>query len=111
MNFLFSIPAFAWLVISAIVFAVGEFLSKKFAMSPSWNYVIVIVIVYAIGSLAWLPAILQKNSLSVAGAMWSVLTLLFTVMIGVLIFNEHLGLVGTLGVVFAIIAVALLSFV
>lgn len=109
MNIILVIPVMAWLIISAILFAIGEFLSKKFALNPSWEYVVVTVFVYLLGSLAWLPAILQKNQLSIVGAIWAVLTLVATILIGVVIFNEHLSVVGIVGVCFAIIAVALLS--
>src|ERR1044072_9932324 len=109
MNFLLTIPAMAWLVCSALFFAFGEFLSKKFALAPSTSYVISIVFVYALGTLAWLPAILQKNQLSIVGAIWSVLSLLATVLIGVLIFGERLNGVGIAGIIFGAIAIALLS--
>ncbi len=109
MNIILAIPVMVWLIISAVLFAIGEFLSKKFALNPSWSYVAITVFVYLLGSLAWLPAILQKNQLSVVGAIWAVLTLVATILIGVVIFNEHLSAVGIVGVCFAIIAVALLS--
>lgn len=109
MNFILSIPVIVWLIISALFFAYGEFLSKKFAISPSIYYVFVILIIYSFGVLAWLPAILQKNQLSIVGAIWSVLSLLTTVLIGILIFNEHLNLMGIIGIIFAIISIALLS--
>ncbi|MFA5021925.1 MAG: hypothetical protein WC508_02525 [Patescibacteria group bacterium] len=109
MNSILSINYIIWLIISAIFFAVGEFLSKKFALNPSLTYVVCIVVVYAFGTLAWLPAILQRNQLSTVGVMWSVLSLLTTVLIGTIIFSEKLSLVGLLGIIFAFIAVILLS--
>jgi len=109
MNLINGIPAIIWLVISALFFAFGEFLSKKFALAPSFNYVVLVVVIYAFGTLAWLPAILQKNQLSIVGAIWSVLSLMATVLIGVLIFGEKLNMVGILGIIFAAIAIALLS--
>lgn len=104
-----SINYIVWLIISAIFFAVGEFLSKKFALSPRLIYVVYILIAYSIGALAWLPAILQKNQLSIVGTLWSVLSLLTTILIGVLIFNEKLNLTSIVGIIFAVIAVVLLS--
>ncbi len=68
-----------------------------------------ILIIYSLGVLAWLPAILQKNSLAITGTMWSVLGLLTTILIGVLIFGEKLSLVGIVGIIFAVIAIVLLS--
>ncbi|MBI3305621.1 hypothetical protein HYZ82_00605 [Candidatus Nomurabacteria bacterium] len=109
MKFLLSINYIVWLVISALFFAIGEFLSKKFALGPKLIYVVFILVAYSLGTLAWLPAILQKNSLSIVGAMWSVLTLAITILIGVLIFGERLNLIGIIGIAFALIAVVLLS--
>jgi multidrug transporter EmrE-like cation transporter len=98
-----------WLVASGVFFAFGEFLSKKFALNPKTSYVILILVMYSIGVLLWLPAILQKNQLSIVGTMWSVMSLLATILIGVLIFNEKLSLTGILGVTFAFISIILLS--
>lgn len=109
MKFLLSINYIVWLVISAVFFAVGEFLSKKFALGPKLIYVLFILIAYSLGTLAWLPAILQKNSLSVVGTIWSVLTLATTVLIGILIFGEKVSTLGIIGIILAVIAVILLS--
>ena len=103
------IPALVWIVISALFFAFGEFLSKKFALAPSAFYVFSILAVYSCGTLAWLPAILQKNQLSIVGAIWSVLSLLATVLIGVLIFGEKLNALSIVGIILAFAAVAVLS--
>jgi len=109
MKFLLSINYLIWLLISAVFFAFGEFLSKKFALAPRFFYVIAILIIYSIGVLAWLPAILQKNQLSIVGTIWSVLSLLTTILIGVLIFGEKLSIFGVIGIVTAFIAIILLS--
>ena len=109
MNFLFFFPYIAWLVLSALLFAFGEYLSKKFALAPSFSYVALIVFIYALGTLAWLPAILQKNQLSIVGAIWSVMSLLATVLIGVIIFDEHLNALAVAGLVLGFLAILLLS--
>ena len=108
MNIL-SIHYIVWLVLSAICFAIGEFLSKKFALHPTLMLVIVILLVYSLGVLLWLPAIFQRNSLSTVGTIWSVMSLLATILIGILIFNEKLSWTGIVGIVFAFIAIILLS--
>lgn len=110
MNFILSINYIIWLVASALFFAFGEFMSKKFALSPNWKYVVYVVIIYTFGVLAWLPAILQKKQLSITGTIWSIMSLLATVLIGVLIFKERLGMVGTAGITLALAAIILLSF-
>ena len=106
---LLSINYIMWLIFSAIFFAIGEFLSKKFALNPNITLVIIIIIVYSISVLLWLPAILQKNQLSIVGTMWSIMSLLITVLIGVLIFKEKIDLTSLIGIIFAFIAIILLS--
>ena len=108
MNIL-SINYIIWLIISALFFAVGEFLSKKFALNPKISYVVFILLAYCVGTLFWLPAILQRNQLSIVGTMWSVFSLLATVLIGILFFSEKLSLAGFTGIIFAFISIILLS--
>ena len=108
MNIL-SINYIIWLVLSAISFAVGEFLSKKFALHPRASYVFFILAAYCVGTMFWLPAILQKNQLSIVGTLWSVLGLLATVLIGVLIFKEKLSFLGFVGIILAFVSIILLS--
>jgi multidrug transporter EmrE-like cation transporter len=109
MKYLLSINYFFWLVVSTLFFAVGEFLSKKFALGPRWSIVILLVFIDVFSVLTWLPAILQKNQLSIVGTIWSVLSLLLTVTIGVIIFGEKLNYLSIAGIITAIIAIVLLT--
>jgi multidrug transporter EmrE-like cation transporter len=110
LKFLYSVPYIIWLLFSVIFFGWGEYLSKKFTLTPTWNYVLGVEIVYAIGVLFWLPALLQKNQLSVLGTMWSLLSLITTVVIGLVIFGERLNMFGIVGIVMAFIFIIILSF-
>ncbi len=110
MSFILSVNYFIWLLISILFFALGEFLSKEFALNTSkLIYILYIFIAYSFGILTWLAAIVQKNQLSIIGAMWSVLSLVATVLIGVLIFSEKLNILSITGIILGIISVALLS--
>lgn len=109
MKSLLSINYIYWLILSAIFFAAGEFFSKKFALSPKFTLVLLVLSAYILGTLAWLPAILQKNSLIIAGAIWSVMSLLATILIGALIFGERISLIGVFGIFAALVAIILLA--
>jgi len=98
-----------WLIISALFFAAGEFLSKKFAINPSWSYVFWVLVAYSLGALAWLPALLQRNNLAVVGAMWAVLSLMCTVLIGVMVFGEKINNANIFGVILAMLSLVMLS--
>ena len=109
MQILTIIPAWVWLFISAIFFAGGEYLSKHFALAPSINMASLVVVIYSLGVLAWLPAIFQKNQLAITGTIWLLLGLAATVSIGLFVFGERLSILQIIGLVFAFISVALLS--
>lgn len=106
---MFGVNYVIWLLISSMFFALGEFLSKKFATTPSWTYVSLVLLAYSMGVLAWLPAILQKNQLAVVGTMGSVLSLSTTIFIGVVVFGESLSMVNIVGLCLGAFAVFLLS--
>ena len=98
-----------WLALSAVFHASGEYLSKRFALRPSFLLAASVILTYAVGSILWLPAIAQKNQLSTVGTMAGVICMTTTVLIGVLWFEEKLNLAGIVGVVLAFAAVILLS--
>ena len=98
-----------WLLLSAIFFTLGEYISKKFALNPKTSLIVYFLIIDCISSAAWLPAILQRNQLSIVGTMWSVISLMMTVLIGVLVFSEKLSITGIIGIIFSFIGIILLS--
>lgn len=103
------IPAWAWIVISVTFFAFGEFLSKKFALNPGWTLFLAFIIVDIISASAWIPAIFQKSQLSITGVIWSVVSLIATVLIGILIFSEKLTIIQTIGLATGLVSIILLS--
>ena len=109
MDFLIRIPAAAWLLLSAIFFAAGEYSSKKWALDPSWGRALQVVALYGICALAWLPALLHKNQLSIMGIAWLVLATVATVIIGVFVFHESLSITHSLGVGLGLAALVLMS--
>jgi multidrug transporter EmrE-like cation transporter len=104
-----SLHPLVWLVLSGVFFAFGEYLSKSYVLEPRPLVLLVLIGTYTIGALLWLPALKQKPELAVTGTLWSVITLLMTVAIGVIVFGESLPLYKICGVLLAIAAVVLLS--
>ncbi|MEI8339197.1 MAG: hypothetical protein WCF94_00860 [bacterium] len=109
MNFLLSIHYIVWIIISTFFFAIGEYASKKWALSPTSGFAIIVVLTYVLSSVTWLPAIFQKNQLSIVGVMWAVMSLVLTVLIGVIFFGEKLDTLTIVGIVLAVASVAILS--
>lgn len=106
---LLKIPAVVWLLLSAGFFAGGEYLSKQWASSPTLTSTIMVVAVYALGTLAWLPAMLHRNELAVMGTAWLLLATAATSIIGVFVFGETLTSIQWAGIALAFVALTLLA--
>jgi|GEM_PF-732321 len=104
-----AVPSFGWLLLSALFFGCGEFLSKRWALAPTFWGAAAVVAVDAIGVMLWLPALFNRNQLSIVGVMWTLLGTVTTVSIGLLIFKESLTWVQWIGIVCAFVALALLQ--
>ena len=98
-----------WLLFSSVFFAFGEFYSKKYALGHSWKVLVLIFSFYMVSVWLWLKAICQTKELAVTGSVWSVLSLVITVLLGVLFFDEKLHLMHWIGLAFAMISVYMLS--
>lgn len=98
-----------WLSLSAVFFAIGEYWSKKFANEQRASYIGVILAAYLLTSIFWLPALVQKNHLAVVGTVWSVITLMVTILMGVVVFGERLSGPQWLGVGLATMSIVLLN--
>lgn len=109
MRVFLGIPAFAWLLMSVVFFAIGEYLSKRWALKPGVGGAVLTVLAYAVGSLLWLPAILQRNQLVIMGRIWLLLATIGSMGVGLFIFHEKLSPVHWIGVALSIGALVFLS--
>lgn len=103
------ITVIVWLLLSVAFFSVGEYYSKTWALNPSWNRAIILVMMYVFGTVAWLPAIYKGQTISIVGTIWGVMSLLTTLFVGVVLFHEALTPIQVVGIGFAIIAIILMS--
>jgi multidrug transporter EmrE-like cation transporter len=104
-----AVPALLWLCLSGLLFAGGEYFSKRYILAPHWSILFLLLLLYCVGALAWLPALQRGKDLSVVGTLWSVIGLCLTVLIGVLIFGERLTLLRGVGIGLSVLAIVLLS--
>ena len=100
---------FGWLLLSSLCFAGVEYCSKRYVLDPCWQWLVILVVADILTVAAWLPALGATNELSIVGALWSVLSLTTTVLLGVVVFREPMTAVRAAGLVAAALAVFLLS--
>jgi len=90
-------------------FAWGEYLSKKWAFQPGWTMALAVIGVDAIGTLLWLPAIFNRNMLSIIGMAWLLIGAVASMAIGLIVFRETLNGTQWAGMGFALVALVLLG--
>lgn len=100
---------FLWLTLSVLSFGIGEYLSKRWSLAPSWKLAVSLVIPYILGVLLWLPALRAGKSLAITGTTWTIMSTAVTVGIGVIGFHEHLTGLNWWGVWLAVISMILLQ--
>ncbi|TSC58881.1 MAG: hypothetical protein Greene041619_259 [Candidatus Peregrinibacteria bacterium Greene0416_19] len=109
MKIILAVPAPVWLLLSALFFAWGEYTSKQWGYAPSLSLTLMTVGIYALGTLAWLPALLHNNHLAIMGTAWLLLATIATVAIGIFVFHEHVSTVKMIGIFFSLLSLVLLS--
>lgn len=96
------------LVLSVGFYTAGEYFSKLWGLSPSVVLMALAIACYITSSLLWFPALLYRNQLSTVGISWDVMALCGTLLMGLVIFQEHLSGKNWLGLALGLIAVYLL---
>ena len=99
---------FLWLSLSALMFGLGGYLSKRWVIYPSPGLLIALVAAFMSSTLLWLPALQAGRSLIAVGIASVVMCSVVTVLVGTVCFGERLGWHGCLGVLLAAVAVILL---
>lgn len=100
-----------WLLLgcSMIGYALAEYWSKLWSLTPSWLLAYAAVFGYLINVAFWLPALREHQHLAVLSMIYSLAYCLVSVFIGVMLFHEALSLRQELGIVLALIAIGLMS--
>ena len=103
-----TIVSWIWLISSIASYSLGEFFSKKIAGEFRWSYFWIILLCYAGSGLFWIPAMMQRNSLIVLGFIWSLLSIISTLLIGFSM-GETFSTAQIVGIALAVAAILLLS--
>ena len=101
-----TVSALLQLGIAPLVFIAAASGAKAWALSPSLGRMVVTLLLYTAGNLLMLRLVRQIG-MATAFSLSSVLQLITVNLVAVLWFGETLGLVQGLGIVLAIVAVAL----
>jgi len=99
---------FLWLFCSVFLFGTGEYMSKRWSLTPSYSLGALTLIPYLVSSLVWLLALREGKSLVIVGMLWSLLASLATAVLGLIVFHEQLTSYNYYGLILAMLALILL---
>jgi multidrug transporter EmrE-like cation transporter len=99
--------ALSLVCLSLVFYAAGEYGSKVWSLQPRWWLAAAVIFVYGLGGALWLPALRVHGQLAALSAVWSCLSILVCVAIGVWCFGEKLEPRQVIGLVLALVAVVL----
>ncbi len=101
-------PVFLLLLLAVCMNIAGDYAGKFWSVHQKpWIFLIAFGL-YALAGLLYLPSLL-KEGLIVTSLIWTILTVVGFVLVGLLIFHEHLTTMQLLGVGLGVAAVVLLS--
>jgi len=103
-----KIIALVLILLAVILEAIADISFKQWSLTKNNTLVVIGFVVYMIGTVFWILS-LRYESLAKAISLFTVLNLIVIVIIGMLLFKEHLSLVNKLGVALGIISIILLE--
>lgn len=96
-----------WLCVSVACFGTGELFSKRFILDNTLRSFLLTQVFYMLGGLLWLPALASRRDLGTTGAIWSMMSLIVTALIGVIYYGEQLSIRNVAGIICALVAIIL----
>lgn len=87
---------------------IADFLFKKWTILNNKFFLIIGVLAYTVSTIIWAFS-LREESLSKAISIFTILSLLAVVLMGVLIFGEKLSTINILGIILGVASIILVS--
>lgn len=104
-----TLTAAAQLLFSTLVFLAGATSAKAWGLQPTTPKLLLTLGLYTVGNLIMLYLV-RVLGMSIAFSLSAVIQLIAVNLVALLWFDEKLNLLQGIGIVFAILAVALISF-
>lgn len=113
MNFLVTylqkLPPLVLVILAAVSVIAGDLFAKYWSINTKNTFYLLAVLFYIGSAIFYIPSLLNEG-LVLTSMLWSLVSTVGLVVIGVVIFKETLSSVQIAGLVFGIISLAILSF-
>jgi multidrug transporter EmrE-like cation transporter len=103
-----KIPLLILFAVSALFVGAGDYLAKKWSLQPGWSSSAGALACYFTSSFFYLLTLTRKG-LVVSCVIWSIASIIAFLFVGLVIYNETLTPLQTVGVVLGVISLLLLN--
>jgi multidrug transporter EmrE-like cation transporter len=104
-----KIPVIVLLIISSLGVIMGDFFAKYWSVHQRAIFYVIAIVGYLCSSIFYIPTLLRQG-LVVTSIIWSLISTIGFLFIGLVIFKETLTLVQMIGVGFGVISLVILAF-
>lgn len=113
MNFvivlLSKLPNIILLLLAATSVTFGDYFAKYWSQNQKWQFYIITLIAYLGSGFFYIPTLL-KEGLVITSIIWSLLSIIGFLVVGLLIFHEKLAFWQTVGVALGLMSLLILTF-
>lgn len=102
------VPVGVWLTASAIAVVAGDYAAKRWSLDRGGLLFWSAVVCYGLASQFYLPTLL-RHGLITTSIVWVILSTAGFLILGTIVFHEHLRHHQWLGVIFGVVSILLLS--
>jgi multidrug transporter EmrE-like cation transporter len=103
-------PKWAFFILALVAFElIADVLAKQFALSGKWVFAVTAILGFILANVAWLVSLRLGIELSKGAILFSVLSAIGAVAIGLIIYQEKVSRFQFLGLLLGVIAIALLT--
>lgn len=107
-NLFNKLPVIVLLIISSIGVISGDFFAKYWSIKQKAIFFVLAVLGYLVSSFFYIPTLLREG-LVITSIIWSLLSIIGFLFIGLIIFHEKLTVIQYVGVFIGILALIILS--
>ncbi len=103
-----KIPIPVLLLLSGTGVILGDTFAKYWSLDPRWSIFVAAMIGYLASGFFYIPSLLREG-LVITSVIWSLISIIGFLFVGLVVFKEHLTLVQWIGVMFGVVSMLVLA--
>lgn len=107
-NFLQKLPPLLLVTLAAMSVVMGDLFAKYWSLAPKNIFYILAILFYIGSAIFYIPSLLSKG-LVITSILWTLISTIGLILVGVVIFKETLSFIQVIGLIFGIISLLILS--